>query len=172
MVKQGVRAAAAGAVVIALATGCSSTKHPGTQPTGSPATRWWSNNAAAAGSTIAPQDPTAAAAKLDASRTEYCQMLTQTLAVGKSLLPSAEAKDPRLLPTTEAFVSEIQAVAPANVQSSWKVLGPVILALVRSGGALPTNNSGQTSNFAAAQTINADAKANCHVDLSSVVTGS
>ena len=168
-----VRTSAAALAITALAlTGCSSSKHSTQQPAGSAPTRWWSNSAVQVGSTIAPNDPTAAAGKLSPSRSDYCQMLKQTLAVGKSLLPSAEAKDPKLLPTTEAFVSEVEAVAPTSVLPSWKVLGPVILQLVRSGGSLPTGaNSGEANNFKAAEAINSDAKANCHVDLSAVVTG-
>lgn len=171
----GARAVLATVTVGALSlTGCSNSKAgAGAGPSTSPATRWWSNSVVSAGSTIAASDPTSAAAKLTSSRDEYCQMLKQTLAVGKSLLPSAQAKDPRLLPTTEAFVSEIEAVAPAQVVPSWKVLGPVILQLVRSAGSLPTSQPGDTSgNLKAAETINADAKANCKLDLSSVVTGS
>lgn len=160
------------ALMVTLTACSGSSKHAASQPPTSAATRWWSNSVVSAGSTIAPADPTSAAAKLSSSRGEYCQMLKQTLAVGKSLLPSAQAKDPRLLQATQAFVSEIQAVAPAQVLPSWKILGPVILQLVHSGGSLPTTQPGDTvSNLKAAQAINNDAKANCHVDLSSVVTG-
>lgn len=166
-------AVVATALAASALTGCTSSTHAASLPSTSPATRWWSNSVVSVGSTIAASDPTAAAAKLSQSRDEYCQMLKQTLAVGKSLLPSAQAKDPRLLPTTEAFVSEVEAVAPAQVLPSWKTLGPVILQLVRSGGSLPTANPGSsTANLKAAEAINSDAKSNCHVDLSAVVTGS
>jgi hypothetical protein len=172
-----IRRTTAAGVMVALTvvmtlTGCTSSKHGAAKPPVSAATRWWSNAAAAIGSTISPSQPTAAAAKLNASRDEYCTMLKQTLAVGKSLLPSATAKDPRLLTTTEAFVAEIEAVAPGSVQAPWHVLGPVILQLVRSGGVLPTTIPANTAaNLTAAGAINTDAKANCHVDLSAVVTG-
>jgi hypothetical protein len=170
------RSAAVGIAAAAITvTACSSSKHVAAGQPAAAATRWWSNSVVSVGSTIAPADPTSAAAKLSASRDQYCQMLKQTLAVGKSLLPSAAAKDPRLLPTTEAFVAEVQAVAPASVQPSWKVLAPVILQLVRSGGALPTGPASSAASMAnnvkAAEAINADAKANCHLDLSTVVTG-
>lgn len=159
-------------VLAASLSACTSAKKAGsTTSSVAPATRWWSNASVTVGSTIDPAHPTAAAAQLHQSRGDYCTMLKQTLAVGKSILPSGAAADPRLLTTTDAFVAEIQAVAPAAVQAPWHVLAPVIIQLVRSGGALPTSvPTGTSVNLQAAIAINNDAKANCHVDLSKVVT--
>ena len=129
------------------------------------ATRWWSNSAAKDGSTIDPSDPTAAAAHLKPNRDQYCSMLKQTVGAGKSILPGATATDPRLLASTEAFVAELQAVAPAQVSSQWKTLGDVLIQFVKTGG----KSAGSVSTSAltaAATTISTDAKSRCHVDIS------
>jgi hypothetical protein len=130
------------------------------------ATRWWSNGAASDGSTIDPSDPTAAAAKLKPNRDQYCAMLKQTVAAGKSILPGATANDPRLLASTEAFVAELQAVAPSQVSKQWQTLGDVLVQFVKSGG----QSSGDASTAkltAAATVISTDAKSRCGVDISS-----
>jgi hypothetical protein len=157
------------------AAACTSSKHPapaGASSSSTAATRWWSNSAVAVGSTIDASNPMSAARTLHPSQTDYCGMLKQTLQAGKSILPSGMASDPKLLTSSEAFVAEIQALAPPAVSGSWQVLGPVIVQLVKGGGALPTGSSaGTAQNLQAATAINADSKKNCGLDLSSVVTG-
>lgn len=133
------------------------------------ATRWWSNSAVTVGSKISSAHPEAAAASLHPSQADYCGMLKQTVAAGKSILPGVKATDPALLTSTKAFVAEIERVAPAGVTAQWQVLGPVILALVKSGGdlkALPTVDLGAITT--AGTEIAADSLKNCGVDLSSV----
>jgi hypothetical protein len=129
------------------------------------ATRWWSNSAATDGSTIDPSDPTAAAARLKPNRDQYCTMLKQTVGAGKSILSGATATDPRLLASTEAFVAELQAVAPSEVSSQWKTLGDVLIQFVKTGGKSAGNVS-TSALTAAAATISTDAKSRCHVDIS------
>ena len=169
--------ALAAAATLAACTGSSSgpespTSGAPTSSSGAPiphstiATRWWSNDAASDGSTIDPSDPTAAAGSLKPNRDEYCSMLKQTVDAGKSILPGATANDPRLLASTEAFVAELQAVAPPEVSKQWKTLGDVLVQFVQSGGT----SSGSTSTAtltAAATAISNDAKTRCGVDISS-----
>ena len=143
-------------------TGTGST---GPSPVSTIATRWWSNDATTDGSTIDPKDPEAAAEQLHPDRTQYCLMLSQTVKAGKSILPGANATDPRLLTSTEAFVSELQHVAPAQVSSQWKVLGDALVQFVKSGGKSLVSAS-STDMSAAAQAIATDSKQNCHVDIS------
>jgi hypothetical protein len=150
---------------------CSSGKHHSAAGSPSPTpTRWWSNAAVTVGSTIDPAHPSAAAASLSPSRSDYCAMLSQTKAIGKALIPSGPI-DPRLTTETEALVAEIDAVAPSNVTAAWNVLGPVILQVAKSGSLPSGAVSDGSANLQAAETINNDAKANCHLDLSSLVTG-
>jgi hypothetical protein len=175
-VRRAVLACAASVVAVSVA-GCTSTHHEtaanGTSPSTFVATRWWSNAAVTAGSTISPAHPDAAAKELHPSKADYCGMLKQTLQAGKAILPSGKADDPKLVIGTEAFVAEIQKVAPAEVSGSWQVLGPTILAIVKGGGNLPSGSTSvNAKNLLAAQAINTDSKKNCGgLDLSSVVTG-
>lgn len=134
-------------------------------PQSTVATRWWSNSAATDGSTINPADPTAAAAHLKPNRDQYCAMLKQTVSAGKSILPGASASDPRLIASTEAFVAELQAVAPSQVAAQWKTLGDVLVEFVKSGGTSAGSSSGAALTTAAAA-ISTDAKSRCHVDIS------
>ncbi|MDT4949531.1 MAG: hypothetical protein QOJ37_2126 [Pseudonocardiales bacterium] len=135
---------------------------------GAVATRWWSNTEVKAGSTIDPGSPDAAVSKLHASRTDYCTMLRQTLAAGKSILPGVTAADPALLISSKAFVGEIQKVAPSAIASSWRVLGTAVIALVESRG--DTTKATKEIDAAAVQkagsTVASDAKHSCGVDLS------
>jgi hypothetical protein len=139
-----------------------------TTSSGVVATRWWSNSEVKAGSTIAAGSPDAAVSKLHASRTDYCTMLRQTVAAGKSILPGVSAADPALLTSSKAFVGEIQKVAPAAVASSWRVLGTAVIALVESRG--DTTKATKEVDAAAVQkagsAIASDAKRSCGVDLS------
>jgi hypothetical protein len=170
-------AACAAVLLVASVAGCGGAKHDaGTSPaagSASPstfvATRWWSNAAVAVGSKIDPAHPDAAAAALHPSVADYCGMLKQTLAAGKSILPDITATDPALLASAKAFIAEIEKVAPAGITAQWQLVGPAVLSLVKSAGdtsALPTVDlAGLTK---AANAINADSLANCGVDLSSV----
>lgn len=160
------------AIVVALVLGgCSSGKHTASSSPAPTPTRWWSNAAVKVGSTVDPAHPSAAAASLTTSRSDYCAMLSQTKAKGQALIPSTASSDPRLIAETEALVAEIQAVAPATVVPSWKVIGPVILQVVKSGSLPSGSATSGTANLQAAEAINNDAKANCHLDLSTLVTG-
>ncbi|MDT4938244.1 MAG: hypothetical protein QOG80_1915 [Pseudonocardiales bacterium] len=135
---------------------------------GAVATRWWSNGAAKAGSSIDPLHPSAAAGKLATSRTQYCDMLTQTVQSGRSVLSGVGAQDPARLTATVAFVSELRRVAPAEVAGAWGVLGPQLEALMRPG-ATPSVDAGTAAKTAdAAMTISADAKKSCGLDLAKV----
>jgi len=133
------------------------------------ATRWWSNSAVAVGSKISSAHPDAAATDLHASQADYCGMLKQTVAAGKSLLPGLTATDPALVTSTKAFVAEIEKVAPAGITAQWQVLGPAVLTVVKSGGdtsALPSVDLGAVTKAATA--IASDSVKNCGVDLASV----
>jgi hypothetical protein len=135
------------------------------------ATRWWSNSADSSGSKIDMAHPAAAAGKLHPSETEYCAMLEQTVAAQKSILPGVTAKDPALLASAEAFVAEIQAVAPSSVAASWKVLGTAVTAIVSSGGDLTKVKDLDAAAVQKASTaIAADAKSSCGVNLSSATS--
>jgi hypothetical protein len=131
------------------------------------ATRWWSNAAATSGSTIDAKQPLAAAARLHASRSEYCGMLRQTVGAGKSILPGVTVNDPALLTTTRAFIGEIQAVAPSSVAASWRVVGRIVLALVTSLGDAPKVSAIHATGLRqAADAIATDAASRCHVNVS------
>jgi hypothetical protein len=124
------------------------------------------------GSAIDPAHPTSAAGALHPSQSDYCGMLKQTLQAGKSILPSGSGADPKLLTGSEAFVAELEAVAPSSVSAAWHVLGPVIIGLVKAGGTLPTASSADTAkNQQAVEAISADSKKNCKLDLSAGATG-
>lgn len=144
--------------------------HDSSASSGLVATRWWSNSAGTTGTEIDANRPQALAGKLRPSASDYCSMLKQTVAAGKSILPGVTAQDPALLASTKAFVAEIQAVAPAAVAASWKVLGDVVVAFVESGGD-PTKVKGTDTKAvqSAVGTIAADAKGTCHVNLAAVV---
>lgn len=164
--------------VPAVATACSGSSGGGRTVSTAPApstsaaaapTRWWSNSAVTAGSTIDVNDPTSAAAKLHPSKTDYCGMLKQTLDSGNSILPGITATDPALLTASKAFVAEIQQVAPADVTGSWQVLGPAILALVNSGGNLSAVQSLDVASISKAVTaVSDEAKQACGLDLSAI----
>ena len=125
--------------------------------------RWWSNAAASPGSTVDPHDPGALAARLQPSQHDYCGMLAQTIAAGGSLLPGGTQSIP--LDTLQAFVDELQHVAPSGVASSWQVLGPALVSYVRTAGA-SLGKQPASAISAAVTTISADAKSSCHLDLS------
>lgn len=131
------------------------------------AVRWWSNSATRVGSLIDPKDPESAARKLHTSSRDYCGMLRQTLAAGHSILPNVTANDPALLTSTKAFVAELEAVAPSDLAGSWKVLGSAVLTFVRSGGdSTKVQGIDAAAVRAAANTVAAEAKRGCGVDLS------
>jgi hypothetical protein len=131
------------------------------------ATRWWSNSANSIGSTLDPQDPEAGAAALSVSPIDYCRMLRQTVAAGKSILPGVTANDPALLTSTRAFLAELEAVAPTSVAGSWQVLGRAVITFVESGGGLAAVKRGDAAAVRkAASAVAADAKHSCGVDLS------
>ncbi len=132
-------------------------------------TRWWSNSAVTAGSTIDPAKPEAAAGELHPSQADYCGMLKQTLDSGNSILPGITANDPALLVSSRAFVAELEHVAPAEVAGDWHVIGPAVLGLVKSGGvpsAIPSLDVSAVSKAVAA--VSAHAKKVCGLDLSAV----
>lgn len=167
----GVAATLAAVALTATLSGCSGSHHPApqTSPAGQlVATRWWSNSVAVVHSVIDPAHPTVLAARLHPSRTDYCGMLGQTVSAGKSILPGVTATDPVLATVTEAFVAELQAVAPAAVHSAWQTLGSVIVKVARSQGDLSSVSGVDNKAVSAAvATVAADAKTVCHVDLSS-----
>ncbi len=170
-VRQRVSAAAGAAVVLAATlTGCGNAAGS-TPPPGSAATRWWSNSAARAGSTIPADGSDPAAAKLRPSDQDYCGMLEQTLAAGKSILPGMTAGNPTLLTSTKAFITELQRVAPAALASEWQILGTAVLAIVESGGATSALHGIDPARVGqAAAKVSTDARARCGVDLSTDVS--
>jgi hypothetical protein len=131
------------------------------------ATRWWSNSAVDSGSTIDASRPDSAAANLQPSRTDYCGMLEQTIASGKSPLSGMAASDPALRNTMTAFIGELEKVAPAEVSADWQVVGTAVLGLVNAGGKAPkTAAVDGTAVQNATAAIAADAESGCGVDLS------
>ena len=156
--------------VVALAaavslTSCSGGQgHPASTVSATPATRWWSDGAEAAGTTIDPNNPSAAAKNLHPSRPAYCSMLKQTLTAGHSLFAGVTGSSPALVASTEAFIAELEGVAPAEVSSSWKVLGTSVLALVQSGGKTASATSAAQIDSAVTTVAN-DAKTRCGVSL-------
>jgi len=169
-----VRAVAAVALAAAVGSGvvgCSTAHHssPGaagaTSPSAAPVARWWSNAVVSQGSTVDPAHPSAAAAALHPSQSDYCGMLSQTLAAGKSVLSTTSAIP---LDTLEAFVTEISRVAPASLTSAWHTVGSAVVGYVRSGGtSLGTGAASAAQLDQAAAAISADASATCHLTLSS-----
>ena len=160
------------AAVLALAAGLSLTACSGghaspsasASDSGVAATRWWGDGAQGVGSTIDPKDPTAAAKNLHPSRQTYCEILKQTVSAGHSILPGASANSPALLASTEAFVAELQGVAPAAVSQAWKLLGATVLSLVETGGKNAA--AGDVAQLSTAVTTVAnDAKTQCGVSL-------
>lgn len=164
-------AAAIGSLVACTSSGHLATTSTGAQTGSTTASvRWWSNSAVQAGSTIDATRPDVAAARLQPSRTDYCHMLTQTLASGKSPLAGVGAADPRLRSAMTAFISELQKVAPASVSADWRVVGGAVLALVNAGGKAPKGSSlDGTAVEKAAAAIAADAGHSCGVNLSAHV---
>lgn len=132
------------------------------------AQRWWSNHAASSGSSIAANGPDAAVVALRPSRTDYCGMLRQTTAAGKSLFAGVAPGDAGMQATVRAFVAEISAVAPSDVARAWHALGKMIVAVSASGGDLGRVSGVNTGRVrAAAATIAADAATQCHLKLTS-----
>ena len=130
------------------------------------AVRWWSNSAAALGSSVDVAHPTALAAKLHASRADYCQMLTQTKAAGKTLFTGVVATNADLQLTITAFTAEIEAVAPSQVSGAWRTLGRAIVTMARSGGDVAhLKGINAKSVQAAAATISRDAVTACHLSI-------
>jgi hypothetical protein len=168
-----VRAVAIGALVAlapglaACSGGSSGTSAPAAgAASGPPAARWWSNSAAKSGTVIDAADPTGVAAQLHPSPTDYCGMLRETLAAGKSILPGVTARDAARLTSTEAFVAEIQRVAPTSVAAAWHTLGDALVAVVASGGDIAkVHGVDPHAVQRAAATVSADARTGCHVDL-------
>jgi len=146
-------------------TACSGGHHASPHASGAAAvTRWWNDGGQAVGSTIDPSNPTAAAKALHPSRQVYCDMLRQTIKAGHSILPGVSASSPALLTSTEAFLAELQSVAPPEVSGSWRVLGATVVELVKSGGKSAASlNAAQISSAAA--TVSNDAKSRCGVSL-------
>jgi hypothetical protein len=170
----GIRPAAVGAAVVAAAALCSCTSGGAGTPSRTTAsgshldaTRWWSNSAAKAGSSIDPAHPAAAVGKLHRSADDYCSMLRQTVSAGKSILPGVTANDPALLASTKAFTAEIEQVAPKRIASSWQVVGDAVVAIVASGGELAKVKHLDAGRLrSAADTIADDAKTHCKVNVS------
>ena len=160
-------------LTIAVAGGCTSSKHAspsgagaGAKASTSAATRWWSNAAVHQGSTVNPNDPSAAAAALHPSQTDYCGMLRETLANTK-VLPGLESGDAKLAVAAKAFVAEIEQVAPTNLQGDWRQIAPILIGVSQSG--VSGTASADTTTLQAAQAIAADAKTNCGLDLTKVI---
>jgi hypothetical protein len=156
--------AVAAALAIASLSACSGGGGSATPSSSAPAVaRWWSNAAATPGSAVDPHNPGALAAGLQPSQHDYCGMLAQTVSAGTSLFPTGTESVP--LDTLQAFVAELQHVAPSAIAPSWRVLGPALVSYVRTSGAsLGSRSPSDVSNAVTA--IAADAKSTCHLDLS------
>lgn len=165
MSRAAARCLAATALLAVVATACS-TAHGSGGNAAPAAVRWWSDSAASAGSRIDPAHPGAAAQGLRPSRTQYCAVLRQTLDSGSSILAGVGAHDPARVAATTAFVTELEHLAPAPVQSAWAVVGPVVTALVKPGAGTPAMSNADAARVAAAtETINTDAKSECGLEL-------
>jgi hypothetical protein len=92
-------------------------------------------------------------------------MLHDTLATGKSILPDAvQGSGPALQTATDAFVADLQRVAPAPVATQWRLVGDALSKFVHSDGkSLGGASAAEMSK--ALTTISADAKAHCGLDL-------
>jgi hypothetical protein len=129
-----------------------------------PLTRWWSDAAHAAGSTIDPSDPPAATAGLQTSRAGYCSMLRQTVRSGRSAL--AAASTAQTAAATRAFLAELSAVAPPSLAAPWRVVGSALDSLLAPGGARPRGTGIDAAAVGRAErAIALDAKRSCGVDL-------
>jgi hypothetical protein len=135
---------------------------------GGTASRWWSTPRDAAGSTVDPDD--AAGTSLKPDRAAYCQALQDTADAGQGLFPDdVDASSPGYITTATAFVREMQAMAPEEVQDAWQTLGSVVIALVSAGGdvgalSLPEGISADDVTVAS-EAIAAHAHDECGVDL-------
>ena len=163
---------------VPLASACSSSGTPHALPSPSASTssvaavRWWSNSGTTAGSAISASNPLAVARTLHPSRTDYCGMLRQTVAAGKTILPGVTATDPALLTSTKAFIGELQHVAPASVAQPWQTLGSAVIALVTSGGGTTgVKGADAAAVQKASSAIASDAKHSCGIELSTNPAG-
>ena len=163
----GALAAVALAGAAACAGGSTSAVPSATSASAPALNRWWSNSAVSAGSSVDPAHPNAADAQLHASASDYCGMLHQTLAAGRSILPGGSQGLP--LATLEAFVGELQQVAPAGVSGQWRVLGSALLAFARTNGTSLGAGSNPSAVASAAADISANARTACNLDLSASV---
>lgn len=155
----GLRRLGLAATLVTGLAGCSagSAGSLAAQPTPS-VSHWWSHPAgpaSSAGSSAAPSAP------------DYCSILRDTVSAGRSLLSGVGATDPVRVASTRAFVTEVVRVAPAEVARSWQVFGPALVALVTSGSTRSTVPDVDVAAVArAADSIAADAKSRCNLDLS------
>jgi hypothetical protein len=63
-------------------------------------------------------------------------------------------------------------VAPAGITGPWRVLGPAVLALAKSGTAPSSGSSAVTTQaLASVSAIAADAKTRCGLDLTPLIVG-
>ena len=148
----------------AACSGGSPSAAPATSAPAQALSRWWSNSAVTAGSTVDPAHPYAADAQLHTSTSDYCGMLQQTLSAGRSILPGGSQNLP--LATLEAFVGELRQVAPADVAGQWRVLGDAILTFARTNGASLGTGSNPSAVASAAADISANARTACNLNLS------
>lgn len=94
-------------------------------------------------------------------------MLRQTVGAGRTVLSGATGKDPAAVVSTEAFLAELQAVAPAALAGPWRVVGDAVLTLVGARGAGSTPPDVDAAGVrAAVSTVTADAQRTCGVELS------
>ena len=149
--------------------GGSSPSHPAMPASTTVATRWWQDDAAAVGSTINPNNPTAAARKLHPDRQSYCTILSETVSAGHNILAGVSATDPATLVTVTAWLAELQAVAPTQLDAAWHTMSSAITTLIGSHGSAtsPLVPAGMTAAqiSQASQTIAADAKSSCGLTL-------
>jgi hypothetical protein len=137
---------------------------PGVQT--APAQLWWSNRAARAGSAVAMHGVDPAVAALRPSRDDYCTMLRQTKAAGRTLFAGVTPDDAAMRATIRAFVAEISAVAPANLARAWSTVGAAIVAVSSSGGDVGHVKGIDAATVRqSAATIAADASAHCRLTL-------
>ncbi|SDJ05386.1 hypothetical protein SAMN05444157_1489 [Frankineae bacterium MT45] len=168
--RRGVALTGCAAVALTALVGCSSGQKHAQKSTSHQAIRWWTDAAGANGSKIDMKNPTADAANLKPDTKSYCSVLSSTMAAGKTPFSGFSSDDPAVGASTQAWLAELTALAPAELAPSWKTYSTGILALLSAAtkptAALPSFSAAdQSAQTAALAAISADAKTSCNLTL-------
>lgn len=131
--------------------------------------RWWSTPDEEVGSIIDGSEGDSSV-DLEPNLGAYCQALDDTVSAGNGLFP--EGVDPasdEYAESVTAFVREMQAMAPDEMQDAWQDLGGVMLAIVAARGDaskldLPAEAT-EASIASASDTISAHAQSDCGLSI-------